>query len=84
MTGGLDRRPIFQVTEDDLRAETALRAQYESATDPIEKTFAALMLYNARGDVIDMAAQLRLFAVPPLRTVYEHLQSSLLQTEHPV
>jgi len=64
--------------------ETALRAQYESATDPIEKTFAALMLYNARGDVIDMAAQLRLFAVPPLRTVYEHLQSSLLQTEHPV
>ena len=64
--------------------ETALRAQYEAATDPMEKTFAALMLYNARGDVIDMAAQLRLFAVPPLRTVYEHLQSSLLQTEHPV
>ena len=63
--------------------EDALRAQYDAATDPIEKTFAALMLYYARGDVIDMSAPLRLFAVPPLRTVYEHLQSSLLQTAHP-
>ena len=59
--------------------ETALRAQYDAATDPMEKTFAALMLYYARGDVVDMAAPLRLFAVPPLRTVYEHLQSSVLQ-----
>ena len=64
--------------------ETALRAQYDAATDPIEKSFAALMLYTARGDVIDMAAPLRLFAVPPLRSVYEHLQSSVLQAGHPV
>ena len=27
--------------------ETALRAQYDAATDPMEKTFAALMLYYA-------------------------------------
>jgi len=62
--------------------ETALRAQYDAATDPLEKSFAALMLYYARGDVVDMAAPLRLFAVPPLRTVYEHLQSSVLQSGH--
>lgn len=64
--------------------EAALRAQYDVATNPMEKTFAALMLYAARGDVIDMAAPLRLFPVPPLRSVYEHLQSSLLQTGHAV
>jgi len=63
--------------------EAALRAQYDAATDPMEKTFAALMLYNARGDVVDMGAPLRLFPVPPLRSVYEHLQSSLLQAGHP-
>jgi len=62
--------------------ESALRAQYDAATDPLEKSFAALMLYYARGDVVDMAAPLRLFAVPPLRTVYEHLQSSVLQSGH--
>jgi len=41
-------------------------------------------LYAARGDVIDMAAPLRLFPVPPLPSVYEHLQSSLLQAGHAV
>jgi uncharacterized protein YbjT (DUF2867 family) len=60
--------------------QAALRAQYDAATDPMEKTFAALMLYYARGDVIDMAEPLRAFPVPPLRSVYEHLQSSVLQS----
>ena len=63
--------------------ETALRAQYESATDPTEKSFAALMLYYAAGDVVDMAGPLRLFQVPPMRSVYEHLQSTVLQNGHP-
>lgn len=33
----------------------ALRAQHESATDPLQKSFAGLMLSLAEGDVIDMA-----------------------------
>jgi NADH dehydrogenase len=63
--------------------ERQLRAQYETAPDPMTRTFAALMLYYATGDVIDMAGPLRLFQVPPLRSVYEHLQSATLQSGHP-
>jgi len=62
--------------------EASLRAKYDAATDPMEQTFAGLMLYYAVGDVIDMAGPLRLFQVPPLRSVYEHLQSSVLQGGH--
>jgi NADH dehydrogenase len=64
--------------------ETALRTQYESATNSMDKSFAALMLYYAAGDVVDMAGPLRLFQVPPMRSVYEHLQSTVLQNGHPV
>jgi uncharacterized protein YbjT (DUF2867 family) len=63
-------------------SESGLRKQYEAANDPIAKTFAALMLACAHGEVIDMAAPLRLFHVLPLRSVYEHLQSSMLQNGH--
>jgi len=65
-------------------SESGLRAQYESATDPMAQTFAALMLSYAHGEVVDMAAPLRLFQVPPLRSVYEHLQSSALQNGHAI
>lgn len=34
--------------------EEALRAQYEGATDPMQKSFAGLMLWNSSGDAIDM------------------------------
>ena len=64
--------------------ESGLRAQYETATDPMARSFAGLMLYYAAGDVIDMAEPLRLFQLPPLRSVYEHLQSSALQSTHVV
>jgi uncharacterized protein YbjT (DUF2867 family) len=59
--------------------EYQLRAQYESASEPMTRTSAALLLYYAAGDVVDMAGPLRLFHVPPLRSVYEHLQSNVLQ-----
>ncbi len=36
--------------------ESALRAQFDEATDPMQKTFAALMLGCASGDAIDMTA----------------------------
>jgi uncharacterized protein YbjT (DUF2867 family) len=62
--------------------EAALREQYQSAPDPVSQSFAALMLAYAAGQVIDMAGPLRLFQVPPLRSVYEHLQSSVLQADH--
>jgi uncharacterized protein YbjT (DUF2867 family) len=53
--------------------EEALRAQYDGAADPMEKSFAALMLYYARGDVIDVQPALRTFDVRALRSVREHL-----------
>jgi uncharacterized protein YbjT (DUF2867 family) len=41
--------------------ESALAAQLNAATDPLEKTFAGLMLQYAGGDAIDPAASGRLF-----------------------
>ena len=43
--------------------EEALRAQYESATDPLQKSFAAMMLQVAHGDVVPMDATLRRFPI---------------------
>jgi len=63
--------------------EEALRSQYETASDPMQRTFAALMLYYANGDVVDMTGVLRQFAVSPLRTVGDHLGASLLESGQP-
>ncbi|HUI42594.1 MAG TPA: NmrA family NAD(P)-binding protein, partial [Terriglobia bacterium] len=41
--------------------EEALRRQKASATDALEEAFAALMLYYARGDAIDMKEANRIF-----------------------
>jgi uncharacterized protein YbjT (DUF2867 family) len=35
--------------------QEALRAQYEAATDPLQKTFAGLMLNYSMGDAMQMA-----------------------------
>jgi uncharacterized protein YbjT (DUF2867 family) len=43
--------------------EEALRAQKESAADPLQESFAALMLYYAQGDTIDMRETLHNFPV---------------------
>ena len=53
--------------------EDALRAQFATATDPFEKSFAALMLYNAAGHVIDMSGTRRAFGLDRMRSVAEHL-----------
>jgi NADH dehydrogenase len=55
--------------------EAALQEQYRGATDPLQQSFAALMLYCARGSVIDMEATLRAFPGQRLRSVREHLES---------
>ena len=43
--------------------ESALRAQYESATDSMQKSFAALMLGAANGDAIDMNSTIEEFGL---------------------
>jgi NADH dehydrogenase len=53
--------------------EDALRAQYSSASDAMQKSFAALMLYYAHGDSVDMANTLRIFPVRHLKSVREYL-----------
>lgn len=50
----------------------ALRAQYEAATDPVQKTMAGLPYAFADGDVIDSAASLPEFPIA-MRTVREHI-----------
>jgi uncharacterized protein YbjT (DUF2867 family) len=51
--------------------EAALHAQHASATDPLARTFAALMLAYARGDRIAMDDVLRRYPVP-LTSVRDH------------
>lgn len=56
--------------------EEALRAQFATATDPLQQSFAALMLYYARGDVINMKATLRAFPGQHLRSVRAYFEAS--------
>jgi len=44
-------------------SEESLRAQKTATTDPLQQSFAALMLYYARGEVIDMRDTLRRFSL---------------------
>ncbi len=55
-------------------AEADLRAQYAAASDAIQRSFAALMLSYASGEVIDTTEACRLLPVPRLKSVREHLQ----------
>lgn len=57
--------------------EEALRAQHGAATDSLQKSFAALMLYYARGDAIDMTETLRVLPVQRLKSVREYLQAGV-------
>lgn len=56
--------------------EEALRAQYAGATDSLQQSFAALMLYYARGAVIDMQATLRAFPGQRLKSVRAYFEAS--------
>ncbi len=47
----------------------ALLAQLNAATDPLQQSFVGLMLYYARGDVIDMTDTRRAFSVDQLKSV---------------
>jgi uncharacterized protein YbjT (DUF2867 family) len=65
---------IQRVSEQDLQA------QFEAATDPLQQSMAALMLYYARGDAVDMTETLRVLPVQHLRSVREHLQATVRAT----
>jgi uncharacterized protein YbjT (DUF2867 family) len=54
----------------------ALQAQYDNAVDPIQKSFAALMLSCAAGQEVDMKATLRQFPFI-LTSVKEYVQQVL-------
>jgi NADH dehydrogenase len=56
--------------------EAALRTQYGAATDSLQKSLAALMLYYARGDVINMTETLEAFPAQHLRSVRAHLSAT--------
>ncbi|HEV8266229.1 MAG TPA: SDR family oxidoreductase [Gemmatimonadales bacterium] len=55
--------------------EEALRAQHSGATDPLQQSFAGLMLYYARGDAIDMTSTLRDFPGQRLVSVRDHVKA---------
>ncbi len=57
--------------------EEALRAQHTAAADSLQRSFAGLMLYYAKGDVIDMTDTLRTFPIQPLRSVRGYFQTIL-------
>ena len=50
----------FQVQQ---RPEEALQSQKSGTSDPLQESFAALMLYYSRGDVIDMKLTLQNFPI---------------------
>ena len=56
--------------------DDALRAQFDAATDSLQKSFAGLMLDYARGDEIPMADTLQKFPVP-LTSVREYARRVL-------
>jgi uncharacterized protein YbjT (DUF2867 family) len=64
--------------------EEDLRAQHGAATDSMQRSFAALMLYYAKGDVIDMADAIQLVPGEHLRSVHEHVRATILKSGHAV
>ena len=58
--------------------ESALREQFETAEDPIQKSFAALMLSYAAGDAIEMTDTLRILPIP-LTSVRDYVPQALAQ-----
>jgi hypothetical protein len=60
--------------------EEALRAQCAAATDSLQEAFAALMLYYAHGEVIDMEPALKIFPgqVSNLTSLRHHAKRLLL------
>ncbi|HEY1985121.1 MAG TPA: SDR family oxidoreductase [Terracidiphilus sp.] len=63
-------------------SEQALRAQFNAATDPMQKSFAALMLGYLSGDAMDVTPIRRDFAIE-LTSVEQYARSVLGSRSHP-
>ena len=59
--------------------EEALQAQKEAAPDPLQESFAGLMLQYATGDAIDMQATLKAFPLQ-LTSVRDYANRVLTQS----
>lgn len=57
-------------------SEEALKEQRDTASDPLQQSFAGLMLYYSRGDTIDMKKTLQTFPVQ-LTSVKDYAQGTL-------
>jgi NADH dehydrogenase len=60
--------------------EEALRAQLSAAADPLQQSFAGLMLYYARGDVVDMTETSRAMQVDQLKSVSDYFGGTTTTT----
>ena len=65
-----------QKFEVQFTPEKALKEQKESASDPLQESFAGLMLYYSRGDVIEMQKTLHKFPIQ-LTSVRDYAQASV-------
>lgn len=65
-----------QKFEVQFTSEEALKEQKEKATDPLQQSFAGLMLYYSRGDVIEMQKTLHKFPVQ-LTSVRDYARASV-------
>lgn len=60
--------------------EEALRAQLGASTDPLQQSFAGLMLYYARGDAVDMTETSRAMQVDQLKSVSDYFRGTATTT----
>ena len=85
LLGGPDTRAPLDIVREAERVtgkrmtvthvpEEALRAQFESASDPLQKSFAALSLSLARGIEVDVQPAWNRVPLPSMRTVSQHLR----------
>ena len=81
---GLSQREVVRMFEDagagnfstESVPESALESQLQAATDPVQKSFAGLMLQCARGDAIDVSISNRLFPFP-MTSVPDYIKANL-------
>ncbi len=74
---GLAEKQAGKPIAVQLVPDAELCDQYDAATDPLQRSFAALMIYCARGDVIELPAVLGFLPMTGLKTVAAYLQAAM-------
>ncbi len=80
---GLAEKLVGTPIAVQLVPDAVLGDQYEAATDPLQRSFAALMIYCARGDVVEPPALPDFSPVTGLKTVAAYLQAALRRPGSP-